>query len=238
MSGTFPIAGRELRSYFLTPVGYIIIALFLLLTGLIFVFFTFEQGQPASMRSVFAWGTWVLLFVCPAISMRTLSEESRMGTIEMLMTSPVSEREVVLGKFLAALGFLIVMFLPTGIHAVVLELYGRPDYGELACGYLGMMLAGSAYVASGMLASALTSSQVVAFLLPLFFWLIINLGCKLAPPYVNEFWAGIAVACDADQRLREFTIGLLDTSNVVFFITLTSLFLIIAVRSLEARRWA
>jgi ABC-2 type transport system permease protein len=134
--------------------------------------------------------------------------------------------------------FLLVMFLLTAVQAVVLELYGRPDYGELACGYLGMLLAGSVYLSSGMVASALTSSQVIAFLLPVFFWLIFNLACSRAPFYVNEFWGTLASACDIDQRLREFTIGLLDTSNIVFFLSLTAFFLMIAVRSLESRRWA
>jgi ABC-2 type transport system permease protein len=231
------LAARELRSYFLSPVGYIIIALFALLMGLIFVFFTFEPGQPATIRAVFSWGTWVLLFVCPAISMRAISEERRQGTYETLITSPISESELIAAKFAAALLFLLLMFVPTGVIVVVLELYGAPDYGELACGYLGMTLAGSTYLASGILASALTTSQIVAFLVPLFFWMIVNLGCKLLPPYLNERWANLTSLCDADQRLREFTIGLLDTSNVVFFITLSVVFLITASRVLQARRW-
>lgn len=238
MSRILALTSRELRSYFFSATGYIIIALFALLTGLIFVFFTFEPGQPATIRSVFAWGTWVLLFVCPAISMRTISDERRHGTFETLMTSPLSELEVVIAKFAAALLFLMVMFLPTGALVFVLEWYGQPDHGELACGYLGMTLAGATYLASGILASALTTSQVVAFLVPMFFWLIVNLACKLLPPFLNEMWASLLMVCDADLRLRDFTIGLLDTSNVVFFVTLTAAFLIAAVRTLEARRWA
>jgi ABC-2 type transport system permease protein len=170
--------------------------------------------------------------------MRAISEERRQGTYETLMTSPISESEVVAGKFTASLLFLFCMFVPTGVIVTVLELYGAPDYGELACGYLGMILAGSAYLASGILASALTSSQIVAFLAPLFFWMIVNLGCKLLPPYLNERWSNILALCDSDQRLRDFTIGLLDTSNVVFFITLTAVFLIAASCVLQTRRWA
>ena len=237
MSRVVALSARELRSYFLSPVGYIIIALFTLLAGLIFVFFTFEPGQPATIRAVFSWGTWVLLFVCPAISMRSISEERRQGTYETLMTSPISESEVIIGKFAASLLFLLLMFVPTGAIVAVLEIYGAPDYGELACGYLGMTLAGSTYLASGMLASALTTSQIVAFLVPLFFWLLVNLGCKLLPPYLSESWANFVALCDSDQRLRDFTIGLLDTSNVIFFVTLTLVFLITASRVLQSRRW-
>ena len=238
MSRVIALTSRELRSYFFSATGYIIIALFALLTGLIFVFFTFEPGQPASIRSVFAWGTWVLLFVCPAISMRTISDERRHGTYETLMTSPMSEAEVIAAKFAASLLFLLIMFLPTAMLVFVLEWYGQPDHGELACGFLGMTLAGSTYLASGILTSALTTSQVVAFLVPMFFWLIVNLACKLLPPYLSETWASLLVICDADLRLRDFTIGLLDTANVVFFVTLTLACLIAAVRTLEARRWA
>ena len=194
MSRLLALAGRELRSYFLSPGGYIIIALFLLTSGFAFVRL-FESGQPASLRGVFELGTWMLMFICPAISMRAISEERRLGTFEMLMTCPVSEGEVIVGKFIAMLGFLVLMLVPTAVHVAALELYGRPDYGELLCGYLGMILVGSAYLASGVFAA------------------------------------------DPDPRLRDFAIGLIDTSNIVYFVSLTVLFLAAAVRSLEARRW-
>lgn len=237
MSRIVALTGRELRSYFLSPVGYIVTALFLVVTGLIFMRYTFDQGQPASLRPVFELGAWMLLFVCPAITMRAISEERRMGTFEMLMTSPISEIEVILAKFIAALGFLVIMLVPTLVYVVLLELYGRPDYGELFCGYLGMVLAGMAYLASGILASALTMSQVVAFLLTLFFWLTLSMGAKFLPQYLHEPWATAAFAADPDPRLRDFAIGLIDSSNVIYFISLTALFLIAATRTLEARRW-
>ena len=236
MSRLLALAGRELRSYFLSPGGYIIIALFLLTSGFAFVRL-FESGQPASLRGVFELGTWMLMFICPAISMRAISEERRLGTFEMLMTCPVSEGEVIVGKFIAMLGFLVLMLVPTAVHVAALELYGRPDYGELLCGYLGMILVGSAYLASGVLASTLTTSQVVAFLLTLFFWVGLVLGAKLLPGNVPEPWASGVFAADPDPRLRDFAIGLIDTSNIVYFVSLTVLFLAAAVRSLEARRW-
>src|SRR5688572_23949798 len=103
MSRVLAVAGRDLRAYFFSPTGYIIIGLFLLMSGVVFIVSTFDQGKPATLRPVFEWGTWLLLFVCPAISMRAISEERRLGTFEMLMTCPVSEGEVILGKFLAAM---------------------------------------------------------------------------------------------------------------------------------------
>src|SRR4029079_16632157 len=107
--------------------------------------------EIASLRPVFQYGAWVFVFIGPAITMRAISEELRLASLEPLITAPVTEAQVVFGKFLASLGFLVLMLVPTGVFVIALELYGRPDYGELLCGYLGMVLAGSAYMASGIL---------------------------------------------------------------------------------------
>lgn len=230
------IARRDFASYFLTPTGYIVTALYLVFTGGFFIY-GFQQGQTASLRPVFEFGTWVLLFVGPAITMRMVSEETRMGTIEMLMTAPVAEREVILGKFAAAFAFLAIMLLPTAAYVVALEMFGRPDYGELACGYLGVLLAGGAYIACGLFASTTTSSQAVAFLLALFFWLVLGVGAKLLPPVLPDPWAQLVVRIDPDLRLRDFAIGLIDTGNVVYFLAISAVFLGAAIVSLQSRRW-
>lgn len=230
------IAARELPAYLLSPAGYVITALFLLITGFLFAFAGFEQGQTASLRPTFDVITWVLLFICPAVAMRTISEELRSGTFEALMTAPVTEAEVVVGKFLGSAAFLVLMLLPTGIYAVALELYGRPDYGELLCGYLGVMLAGAAYLAGGILASTLTSSQVVAFLVSVFFWVALVFSTKLLPARLDDNWAELVRALDPDLRLQNFSIGLLDTSDVVYFLSMTALLLTAAVKSLQVRR--
>ncbi len=237
MNRVIALAGREVRSFFLAPTGYIIIGLFLLMSGVVFVVRSFDQGQPASLRPVFEWGTWMLLFVCPAISMRAISEERRLGTFEMLMTCPVSEAQVILAKFFAAVVFLLVMLASTSVFVIALEMHGRPDYGEMLCGFLGMALVGAAYLASGILASCLTNSQVVAFLLTLFFWMGLSVAAKSLPGYLAEPWGSAAFAADPDPRLRDFAIGLVDTSNVVYFVSLTWLFLLASVKSLEVRRW-
>lgn len=230
------IAARELPAYLLSPAGYVITALFLLITGFLFAFAGFEQGQTASLRPTFDVITWVLLFICPAVAMRTISEEFRSGTFEALMTAPVTEAEVIMGKFLGSAAFLLLMLLPTGMYVVALELYGRPDYGELLCGYLGVILAGAAYLAAGILASTLTSSQVVAFLVSVFFWVALVFSTKLLPARLDENWAELVRALDPDLRLGNFSIGLLDTSDVVYFLSMTALFLTAAVKSLQVRR--
>ncbi len=236
MNRTLTIASRELKSYFLSPGGYVIIALFLVFIGIFFTTRSFEAGRPSSLRAVFDIGMWLLLFICPAITMRSISEEQRMGTFEVLMTCPVRETEVILGKFLASLGFLILMLLPTLTHVIALERYGQPDYGELFSGYFGMILAGSAYLASGILISTLTTSQVVAFLITMFFWLTINIGTKILPQYIPEFWGDIVGLIDPEQRLSLFAIGLIDTAGIVYFLALIAFFLIAAVVSLNWRR--
>jgi ABC-2 type transport system permease protein len=237
MSAAMAIAGRELRAYFVTPAGYVIIALFAIVTGLVFGLAVLGPGQLASLRSVFGIGTWMLAFVAPAITMRLFSEEFRLGTFESLMTSPVRDAEVVLGKFFGALTLLVVMMAPTLIYVLALEMHGRPDYGELACGYLGLLLAGCVYIASGMLASSLTSSQPVAFLVALFFWLTIGFAAKLLPTVLGDGASAVVFSLDPDLRLHDFTIGLLDTSNVVYFISLTAMFLLASTASLRGRRW-
>ncbi len=237
MSAMTAIVSREVRSNFLSPAGYLVAALFAAITGLIFMARTFELGQPATMRMVFELGTWLLLFVCPAISMRMIAEEKRVGTWEMLASCPISDRGIVLGKFIGGMVFLAIILLPCAVQVVALERFGRPDYGEIACGYLGLLLAGGAYLASGLLASALTSVQAIAFIGTVFFWLAFSIGAKLLPAYLPARWADLVFLLDPDPRLRDFAIGLFDTSNVVYFITLTLLFLIAATRIIGAGRW-
>jgi ABC-2 type transport system permease protein len=220
MRAATAIAGRELRAYFLTPGGYVVAALFTLLNGLLFVRLVFNQGDVAALRPIFGFSMIAFMLVCPAITMRAISEE-----------------------FAAALGFLVLLLVPTLIYVVALEAYGRPDYGELACGYLGVILAGAAYLASGVLASTLTSSQVVAYLVTVFFWLILLLAASLLPQVEllpaawRDAWSGALFALDPNPRLRDFAIGLVDTADIVYFGSVTILLLIASVGSLDARRW-
>lgn len=243
MRAASAIAGRELLAYFRSPGGYVVAALYALINGWLFVRYVFNQGELASMRPIFAFSMVAFMLICPAVTMRMISEEIRLGTIEVLMTFPVRTADVILGKFAAAWGFLAMLLAPTLIFVVALELYGRPDYGELACGYFGVVLAGSMYLASGILASTLTSNQVVAYLITVFFWLILTLGAKGLPQtdVLPESWrgaaAGILFAMDPDLRLRDFVIGLVDSANIVYFCSMTAVFLIAAARSLDTRRW-
>jgi ABC-2 type transport system permease protein len=227
---------RDLRANFLAPGGYIVIALFLLVTGWVFWSGNFQPGQVASLRYVFGIGTWLLSFIAPAITMRAIADEYRTGSIETLLTSPLHPWQIIVGKYLSALLFLIIMLLPTVVYVLAVEMHGRPDYGELLCGYLGLVLAGAAYLASGILASTLTSSQAVAFLVAVFFWLVLGIAARQLPAEVPSQYASVIASFDPALHLRDFTIGLVDTANVVFFGALTVVFLVIAVAVLDLRR--
>jgi len=237
MRGTLTIAGRELRSSFCTPGPYVIGALFLAAMGVVFWAGVFDAGRHATLRPVFQVATWILLFVGPALGMGALSDERKHGTIEMLLTGPVSEAEVILGKFLGAMVFLLVITMPLAVQAYALELHGRPDYGEMLCGWLGLMLAGMAYVATAVFTSTLAASQIIAFLSAFFFWLALGLAGKVLPPYLPEGLRRLVFASDPDPRLQDFAIGLLDSGNVAYFVVIAAAFLVGAIKVLESRRW-
>ena len=256
MSRTFTIARRELRAYLLSPVGYVVAAMFLFFTALVYfaaapllIGSGYSEGQPASMSLFFQVGVWVFFILGPAISMRAISEELRLGTLETLMTAPVTETQIILGKFFGSLGFLLLMLAPTVVYVIALERFGRPDYGELLCGYLGLLLVGAAYLASGILASTLTGSQVLAYVATLFFWLILLLATKALPQLAalaGDFagregnselletalrWfqsaARFLATGDPTARMAGFVNGLVDSFSIVYFLSFIVVFYVI-----------
>lgn len=167
MTPTCVIAKRELMSLFFSPIAYVVLGLFSVGTSLIFLM-SYGPGQPASMRHTFEGVVWLMIFLIPAISMRLLSEELRSGTIELLMTSPIHDAQVVLGKWLGAMGFLLALFVPLGVMVLVLQLTARPDYGPVFTGFVGLLLVGGLYLAIGTFASAISQNQIISFLLSVF----------------------------------------------------------------------
>ncbi len=239
MSQTLTIASREVTSFFRVPVGWIVIALFLFLTGAIFTLRALEPGQPATLRLIFGTTTFLLVFVAPAISMRLISEELRTGTYELLASSPVSSWQVILGKFLGALAFLALMLLPTLLHTLTLIAVSdpAPDIGPIAAGYLSLLLFGCLCLSLGALASALTDSQTLAFLgtlLTLVCWLIVtNVVPQYAPPEIGSRLA----AASFSIRIEDFARGAIDTRHVVFFLSVSGGLLVAAASALELKRW-
>jgi ABC-2 type transport system permease protein len=231
------IAKRELSSYFFSPIAYVAMALFLLATGVSF-FDDFQPGQPAGMRSIFEWMVWLLVFVVPVLCMGLLAQEWATGTIETLMTAPVHESDVVVGKFLGSLGFFAVLLAPTLFYVVMLRIYGRPEMGPIFSGYLGILLVGALFIAIGLFCSSLTRSQVVAavtaaailFLVTIVPWWL-STKATLA-----GFWRGVADQ-SVFRRYTDFSKGVIDTGNMIFFLAATGVFLFLTVKVLEMRRW-
>ena len=230
------IASRDFRAFFLFPSGYVVIALFLLGNSIVFMADVFVQGQPASMRSIFDFDVVLLLFLCPAVTMRSVCEERRLGTLELISASPASAASFVVGKFLSSLASLVVILLPTLFLVVLLELYGQPDYGEIASGYLGLLLVGSMYLGSGILASVISGSQTIAYLLSVFFFILLSLGREALPAWTGPDAWSLMKPFDPFLRMQDFTIGLIDSSSVLFFLLVTSWFLLASIAVLESER--
>ncbi|MDP7347466.1 MAG: ABC transporter permease, partial [Phycisphaeraceae bacterium] len=161
---TLTIAKRELTSLFYSPIAYVVLGVFALVSTLLFLM-SFIPGQAATLRDEFGWIVWLMAFIVPAISMRLVSEELRSGTIEPLMTSPISDAQVITGKWIGGLGFFLVMLSPLAVHLIVLEINADPDYGPIASGIVGLLFVGGLYMAIGVFVSSITQNQIIAFLI-------------------------------------------------------------------------
>ncbi len=238
MRNVVTLAQRELNSQFFSPVAYGVITLFLVMSGIMFAMMSFQPGGEASVRAVFGpWMLLILLFIISLVTMRLLSEEFRSGTIETLMTAPVSDTDVVLGKYLAALIFYVVMLAPTVIYPILISMYGGLDLGLTVCCYLGLVMAGSLYIAAGVFFSTCTRSQVVAgmctFVVLAMLTFLPRVAAQMQEGIVRVIFQHVAI----DEQYLVFWRGMLDSRAVVFFVTGTAMFLFLAVKALEFRRW-
>ncbi|MBI5535887.1 MAG: ABC transporter permease subunit [Deltaproteobacteria bacterium] len=243
MKATLTIAKREFKSYFDSPLAYVVICLGLALLGVFFFFVHgFWQVDRASMTMLFSYAAWGLgTLIVPVITMRLLADEKRTGTLEMLITLPVKDSEVILGKYLGALGLVSVLLLATALYPILMFKWpwhlGPLDTGPVLAGYLGLLLYSAAAVAIGLMISSLTESQVVAFFVTFIVLLVMH---KVAD--IGEFAPGrlgeIARAVSFEANLTNFARGLIDTRNVIYFLSITGLCLVMAFRSLESRKWS
>lgn len=237
MTNTLTIARREFSSFFFSPIAYVVMCVFVLLASLMFLMTTFAPNEPATMRNLFFWLVWILVFIVPAISMRLMSEELRSGTIETLMTAPVSDTAVVLGKWLGGLGFFAVTLGLTLIYVMLLALWAEPDYGPIFTGYIGLLLVGGLYMAIGTFASVLSRNQIIAFLLTLFIILLLTVVTYFVPRFLPAEMASSVYYINVNEQYNDFAKGLIDTSNFVFFFSGIALFLVLAVKAIESRKW-
>jgi ABC-2 type transport system permease protein len=239
MSHTICIAGKELRSSLNSPIAYVFIALFTLVSwGLFFEYEKFFARDEASMRGLFDWIPWLLWGLGPPLTMRMWADERRLGTYEVLATTPIATMSLVLGKFLASWGLLAIALLFTISIPIVVGSFGDVDAGPLIGGYVGALLLGAAYLALGLVCSCLVQDQFVAIILG---WAIGLLTLLPGMP----FWEGLVSRGIADT-LREFSFdarfmsiarGLIDLRDVVFYLTTTALFLVLNVIIVQWRRY-
>lgn len=245
------IANKELRSYFSSPMAYIVIGFFLLPFGVFFFLYLqsfVEQGlRMAQMggamnvnqqvvRYVLQNASVIVLFIMPMITMRTYSEEKRSGTIELLLTSPVSDLEIILGKFFGALGLYVAMLAVTLLYMAILFVYGNPEWRPLVAGYLGLLLMGAAFVSIGLLISSTTNNQIVAgvvtFVVFLLLW-IIGWFADTAGPTIGPITQYLSIT----EHFDDFSKGIIDTKHVIYYLSLITFGLFLTAKSVDTERW-
>ncbi len=254
MRNILAIWQREMKSYFVSPIAYVVLTVFVFLSGFFFYSIltavvqstmmqaAYGQGSPPVdvpgivTRSLFGTVSVVLLFMIPMITMGLVAEEKKRGTIELLLTTPVSNVQVMLGKYFATLSFLLIMFATSGITISALFLYGQPEWKPILGAYFGLFLYGAALLAVGLFISTLTENQIVAglitFAVILVLWLVDSFSAS-AQGAMRDVLSYLSVI----GHLDDFIKGVIDTSNVIFYVTFAFVGLFLTYRSLESMRW-
>jgi ABC-2 type transport system permease protein len=231
------IAQRELKSFFDSLIAYVLIVIFLGLSG----FFTWLSGSDiffigqATLQPFFSVAYWTLFFFTPALTMRMLAEENKSGTIELLLTKPISDWQVILGKFLACLLLIVIALLLTLPYYISVGALGKIDNGAVLCGYFGLILMSMTFISIGLFASSITGNQIIAFLLSLligvFFLIIFNVLSADFTGFLGEILSYLSLSTHFDSISR----GVIDSKDVIFFLSISAFGLILAESSLSKR---
>ena len=230
-----PIFRKELRSYFNSAVAYVVIVVFLGIVGWFYTSNLFLINS-ASLRLMFDIVPWVLLLIVPAITMRLLSEEKKSGTIELLVTKPLSDTEIVLGKFLAAWALVGITLAPTLLYYITVASLGNIDHGPVIGGYVGLLLMAGVFVAISLFASSLTENQVIAFIIGFGMVFAFFMLDKILP-YVPEWLTTTIEFLGVDYHLGNISRGVIDSRDVVYFLSLLGFTLYLTMLSLNRRKW-
>ena len=230
------VAWKEIQIYFSNPMAYIVALIFLAVTGFFFVMDLTDPFPEASLSNFFSGATIVLILLAPALTMRLLAEEQKLGTIELLLTSPVRDWEVIVGKFLSSLVFLLAMIAFTLYYPLLLWVFGRPDPGPIYSGYLGLVLYSAAALSIGILTSTLTSNQIIAFVVAAGILLLMYFA-NTGTGGVESIWANLVTEIGMRIHFNDFERGVIDTKHIVYFLSVTAFFLFLSIRALEFRRW-
>lgn len=237
MRNVWTITLRELKSFFVSPIAYVVSAAFLVLSGALFSLIL-NGSQEASLRNTFTNVTFILVLLAPALTMKLVAEEQRMGTIELLLTAPVHDWQVIVGKYLGSLIlFSVTLLAPTLYYALILNVFGQPDLGPLASSYLGLLLLGGSFLAIGVLTSALTQNQVVAYIIGvvmlLLMWIADAAGRIIGSGAVANVLSYLAITGHYEDFLR----GVVDTTHIVYPLSVIVVALFLATQILQTRRW-
>jgi ABC-2 type transport system permease protein len=237
MKNLWHITWREVRSYFVSPVAYVVSALFLVAMGYLFSLILINS-RDASMRGVFSNMVFILMLLAPAITMKLLAEENRMGTLELLLTAPVQDWQVVVGKYLSSVILFAVMLLgPTLYYAVILQVFGPPDWGPIFTGYLGILMLGASFLAVGIFTSSLSQNQVIAYfagmVILILMWILDAATGIVGSGPIADILSYLAITRHYDDFFR----GVLDTVDIVYSLGIISVALFLATQVLQTRRW-
>jgi ABC-2 type transport system permease protein len=253
MNNVLAIAHKELKSYFSTPIAYIVIGFYALLFGYFFyamlIIFNQQSLQLGGLegggnvdinqqliRPLFLNASVILLFVLPLITMRTYSEEKRSGTIELLLTSPLTDAEIILGKFVGAMALYGAMLAITVIHMLLLFSYGNPEWKVVVTGYIGLLLMGGCFISVGLLISSMTKNQIVSgmitFAVFLLLWVIEWIG-SFSGPTVDKLTQYLSIV----GHLDDFGKGVLDTTHIIYYLSFITFGLFLTAKSVDSERW-
>ena len=257
MRNFYLIAKKELQAYFSSPVAYVVITIFLIITGYFFynLFATFStlsfqaSVNPAIakqknllnitetvIRPLFGNISIIMLLMMPLLTMRLFSEEKKSGTIELMMTYPITDTELVMGKFFACVSVFTLMLLTTITYPALVMFFGEPETGPIITGYIGLFLMGSAFISLGIFASSITENQIIAatfsFGVLFLFWMM---GYSVT--FMGPTLAKIITSISLIGHIESFAKGLIDTTDIIYYFIFSALFLFLTLRVLESNKW-
>ena len=232
---------REIKSFFGSPIGYLVIVLFLILNGLFLWVFEGEYNilntDFADMSPFFTLSPWILIFLIPAVTMRSFSDEKKQGTLELLLTKPLSIWQIVNGKFLGSFLLIVLTIIPTFIYVIVISNLGMPEgnieMGSTICSYFGLLFLISAYTSIGIFTSTLSENQIVAFIVAVFLSFFFYFGFEgLAS--ISPTFSSLISAVGMQDHFKSMSRGVIDTRDVLYFVSITTLFLSFTVYKLKS----
>ena len=254
MRNFFPIFKKELASYFTSPIAYVVYCMFLIIVGYLFYsgisFFSILSFQSLNnpnlaqglnvtegvFRPLYLNMGVILLLMMPLLTMRLFAEEKKSGTIELLLTNPIRDVEVLLGKYAACMAVYVIMLLLTALFPVFTTLVGSPEAGPILSSYFGLLLLGASFVAIGTLVSSLTENQIIAaavtFGILLLLWVI-----SWSASFAGPVWGTFLLHLSATEHFQNFAKGVLDTQDIIYYLNLSVFCLFLTLRSLESKRW-